>query len=319
MKKRFHLVAIGAVILVATIAWQKMQRANALGKGRRDTKVLGHSDGGGTHQRIVSLAPSITESLFSLGLGERIVGVTQYCDYPKEALSKKKVGGYYDPNYEAIVGLRPDLVVLFPEHLAQRQALADMDIETLTLNHNKIENILESILLTGKTCGVGKKAQSLVADIRQRIAKIQDMTKGLPRPRVLVSMGRNMGTGSIQDAYISGGNDYYHELITMAGGKNAYQGDIAFPAVSKEGIIRMNPEVIIDMIPDIDTTGWNEKAILDEWQSVKEVSAVQSGRVYVFTEDYVVVPGPRFILLLEKIAKVLHPELGSVSKVRTEP
>ena len=310
MKKRFHLVVIGAVVLVAIIAWQRTQRANALSKDHRDTKALGHSDEGATHQRIVSLAPSITESLFSLGLGERIVGVTQYCDYPKEALSKKKVGGYYDPNYEAIVGLRPDLVVLFSEHLAQRQALAEMDIKTLTLDHNKVDKILGSLLLIGKTCGVEKKAQSLVTDIRRRIARIQDMTKGLPRPRVLVSMGRNMGTGSIQDVYISGGNDYYHDLITMAGGNNAYQGNIAFPAVSKEGIIRMNPEVIIDMIPDIDVAGWNEKAIIDEWQSVGEVSAVQSGKVYVFTEDYVVVPGPRFILLLEKMAKVLHPEIN---------
>ncbi len=98
-------------------------------------------------------------------------------------------------------------------------------------------------------------------------------------------------------------------MITLAGGVNAYAGDIAFPVVSREGIVQMNPEVIIDMIPDIDEKDWDKAMISKEWDAVSHVDAVSKGRVYVFGEDYVVIPGPRFILILEKMARLIHPEV----------
>jgi iron complex transport system substrate-binding protein len=259
------------------------------------------------YRRIVSLAPSITETLFILGVMDRIVGVTRYCDFPPEALAKTEIGGYYDPNYEAIVALNPDLIIMLVEHEGPKQHLNKLGLATLVVDHRSVSGILNSIQTIGRACGVEEKAESIVADIRERINRIRQKTVGLPRSRVLISVGRNMGSGSLRDIYISGRDDFYDEMISLAGGINAYEGNVAFPIVSGEGIIQMNPEVVIDMVPDLDRSDWDEAMVLEEWKAVSNVAAVKNGRVHVFGEGFVVIPGPRFILILEKIARALYP------------
>jgi iron complex transport system substrate-binding protein len=261
------------------------------------------------YERIVSMAPSITEILFELGLGDNVVGVTDYCDYPPEVLDKEKIGGYYDPNYEAVYLLNPDLVIMLTEHEEPKTYFSQLGLNVLVVDHSTISGILKSIMAVGKTNEVLSKAESLVRDLRERMEQIRIKTQDLERPRVMVSVGRNMGSGSLKDVYISGKDNFYDEMITLSGGINSYEGKVAFPVVSGEGIIRINPEVIIDMIPDIELKSWNRTMILKEWETVSQVDAVKNGRVYIFGEDYVVVPGPRFILILEKMAKVLHPDV----------
>jgi len=268
------------------------------------TDSQGHVQG--NHSRIISLAPSITETLFQLGLGDRVVGVTRYCDYPREALAKAKVGGYYDPNYEAILLLNPDLILMLPEHEEPREHLGKLGLSILVVDHKTIPGILNTIMTIGKVCGVEQAAESIVSDLRTRMEHIRQTTEGLPRPRVMISVGRNMG--SLKDVYVSGRGGFYDEMITFAGGKNAYVGNIAFPVISGEGIIRLNPEVIIDMVPDLEEKGLDEAMILKEWETVSQVDALRNGRVHVFGQDYVVVPGPRFILIVEQMARVIHPQ-----------
>jgi len=260
------------------------------------------------YKRIISLAPSITETLFSLDLGENVVGVTRYCVFPVEAQQKAKIGGYYDPSYEAIVALRPDLVIMLPEHEVSKKSLANLDVKTLVVNHNNITEILNSILVIGKACTVEKKALALISSLKERMAHVKQKTHGLPRPKILVSIGRNMGSGSLKDVYIASQSSFYGEIIECAGGTNAYQGKIPFPIVTAEGINGINPQVILDMIPDIKAKGWDEKTILKEWQTVSQVDAVKNNSVYIMGEDYVVVAGPRFILILEQMARLIHPE-----------
>jgi iron complex transport system substrate-binding protein len=258
--------------------------------------------------RIVSLAPSITEILFMLGLGDRVAGVTRYCNFPPAARTRPRIGGYDDPSYEAVVALNPDLVVLLPEHEAAGENLGKLGFPLLVVDHRSISGILNSMETIGKACGVERKAMSVTRELRERMERIRRATEGLPRPRVLLSVGRNMGSGSLEDVYVSGRTVFYDEMISLAGGINAYRGDIAFPVLSREGMIRMNPGVIIDMIPDFDEKGLARAAILREWETVSPVDAVKNGRVYVFGEDYVAVPGPRFILIAEKMARAIHPE-----------
>ena len=260
-------------------------------------------------QRIVSLAPSITESLYALGLIDRVVGVTRYCDYPPEALTKTKIGGYYDPNYEAIVMLEPDLIIMLAEHEGPREHLAELGYPIIVVNHKSISGILRSIEAVGKACGALQKAKSITEDIKARMERIRAKTAGQPSPRVMVSIGRNMGSGTLKDVYISGKEGFYDEMIEMIGGVNAYGGGVAFPVVSSEGIVTMNPEVIIDMVPDLEENGWNPEMILKEWDALSQVDAVKNRRVYVFGEDYVAVPGPRFISIMEKMARVMYPNI----------
>ncbi|MBN2717032.1 MAG: ABC transporter substrate-binding protein, partial [Deltaproteobacteria bacterium] len=148
---------------------------------------------------------------------------------------------------------------------------------------------------------------ALVASLEARmnaVRKHQPLPSQKPKT-VMIATGRNMGTGKIEDAYIIGKDGFYQDMIEMVGAQNAYQGGGAFPVVSNEGILRMNPDVIIDMVPDIDKQNISEESILSEWRQMKDLSAVQHKEVHLLTDDYVVVPGPRFILLLEQFSRIL--------------
>ncbi len=261
------------------------------------------------YSRIVSLAPSITETLFALGLGDRVVGVTRFCTWPREAAEKQTVGGYLDPNYEMMASLRPDLVLLLPEHEAVRAYLDQLGIHHETVHNRTVEEIMATIGTIGDICGVEARADSLLADVEERMAAIREGSQGQKRPRVLVSIGRTLGTGTLTDVYVSGSGTYYDELITLAGGGNAYSGDdIAYPILSAEGLLHLNPDIIFDLIPDFDKKGYDRKAILDEWRGIGNVNAVRDSAVFLLTGDYTVIPGPRFILLLEDMATIIRVE-----------
>jgi iron complex transport system substrate-binding protein len=307
MRRKLILVAI--VLLAFTGSYLGKKAIHESRKGISDVHVRTYLQDHDSYRLIVSLAPSITEILFALGLEDSVVGVTRYCDFPPVARTKTNVGGYYDPNYESIVTLYADLVIMLEEHEEPRQYLSELGLNTLVVNHKSISGILNSITVIGKTCGVDKKAEAIVRDLQLRMERIRQKTEGLPRPRVMISVEKNMGSGNLKDVYISGREEFYNEMITLAGGVNAYAGDIAFPAVSREGIVQMNPEVIIDIIPDIDEKDTGNAMISKEWDALSQVDAVSKDRVYVFGEDYVVIPGPRFILILEKMARLIHPEV----------
>jgi iron complex transport system substrate-binding protein len=261
-------------------------------------------------ERIVSMAPSITEVLFALGLGEKVKGVTRYCDYPPEALSRPRVGGYLDPNYEAVLALQPDLVIILAEQAERISFFEELNLRCLVVDQSGVEGIQRSVLQIGRACGAGPLAEELAGKLRARIERVRARTAGLPRPGVMVTVGRNLTHDSLKDLYISGRDGYYDELIGMAGGVNVYrERTVAFPTVSAEGIRELDPAVIIDMIPDLDKSGADTAACRRAWDFASGVAAVDSGRVYVFGEDYVVRPGPRFILLLEDMARAIHPEV----------
>jgi iron complex transport system substrate-binding protein len=262
----------------------------------------------GGYERIVSLAPSITEDLYTLGLMDRVVGVTRFCDYPPEALDKTKIGGYTDPNYEAIIALKPDLIIMLAEHEEPRKRLGKLGFDIVSVNHKSIEGILESIEAIGDACGVLPKAKAVTKHLMERMERIQEKTAGYPSPRVMVSIGRNMGSGSLEDVYISGKDGFYDEMIERLGGVNTYTGNIAAPVISYEGILQMNPDVIIDIVPDLEERGWDLEQIYKEWEMVQQVKAVRNKRVYVFGEDYVAVPGPRFIKIMEEMARAMYPD-----------
>ncbi|MBI3014734.1 MAG: ABC transporter substrate-binding protein [Candidatus Tectomicrobia bacterium] len=259
--------------------------------------------------RIVSLAPSITEVLFALGFGDQIVGVSEYTRYPPEAIGKPRIGGYINPNYEAIVRLDPTLVVLLGEHWGARKALEELGLRTLLVNHKTVEGILDSMRRLGAACGKERQAAEVVSRIEERVQSIQERTRGLPRPRVMISVGRNFSGENLVDVYVSGRDGFYNELLTLAGGVNVYEGETAkLPVLSREGLLHLNPEVIIDMIGDKVNNHIGDEEVLRLWRSVPGIEAVRRGRVYVFHQDYAVIPGPRFVLLLEDLARTLHPE-----------
>ncbi len=260
-------------------------------------------------ERIVSMAPSITETLFALGLGDRVVGVTRYCKYPAGARQKAKVGGYLDPNFEAIVALRPDLVVILADSGPARRTFDKLRLPTLVVCHKSIDGILDSISTIGRTCGAEKKDEEIVADIRSRMQRVRRKTADLPRHSVLIAIDRMLDRRRLEDIYFVGRDGQLDRMIELAGGRNAYRAAVRFPVISTEGILQINPQVIIDVVPELKAAEIGKEAILADWRQVAEVDAVKHGRVYVLADDRASIPGPGFIRTVEHLARLIHPEV----------
>jgi iron complex transport system substrate-binding protein len=260
--------------------------------------------------RIISLAPSITEILFALDLGDSVVGVTRFCKFPQEASERTDVGGYYDPNYEAMAALRPDLAIVMPEHETVRNRLTGMGIETLTVDHRTVAGILDSIDAIGRMGGVEREAEALVRSLKQRMGAVEALTQGLERPRVMLTIERDVNSDRIEGVYLAGNSGWLDELIRLAGGVNAYRGPLAFPEVSAEGILNLNPDVIVEMLGDLlgQEPEERQRQATRAWQRLPSVNAVKHDRVHILTEQFVIIPGPRFILILENLARILHPD-----------
>ena len=262
------------------------------------------------YTRIVSLAPSITEALYALDLGERVVGVTNFCDYPPAAKTKPKVGGIIDTNYEAIMQLQSDLVVLYPVHRDAQERLKELDLRTLTVDCRTLDGILESIDIIGKACHVPERSDALLEDIHARMNAIRARTEGLERPTVLISAGRSKEGTAVGEVYAAGRGQWYDDIIHIAGGENVFTEDgLPFPTVTGEGLVRLNPDVIIEMAPADASGSRTPEEIAAQWDVLPEITAVRDGRVYVLDGDYTTIPGPRMVRTIEDLARVLHPEI----------
>ncbi len=301
VRARVHLAVAVFVIVAAVTAYLAGQEA-------RPSDV--DNDNASPCQRVVSLAPSITETLFALGLGDRVVGVTRYCDFPAEARTKEKIGGYSTPNYELIFDLRPDVVFLLNLHQDAKKHLTALNIETQTVVAERVDDVFGSIEAVGRVCSEEQRARDLVRSIEERLARIQQKTANLKRPRVLVSVGRSMGSNSIKDVFVAGRNSFFSQVVELAGGANAMeQGSVIYPRLSAEGILDLNPAVIVDLVVNNEEKNISEEEVILQWKSVGRTDAFRNGRVHVLGQDYVVVPGPRFIELVEQLARLFHPDL----------
>ena len=262
----------------------------------------------GDFQRIVSTAPSVTETLFALGLGDRVAGVTRFCKFPPEAIEKPKIGGYLDLNFEAMVMLRPDLVVLLDEQTEIADRLHEAHIPTLTVDHRSIDAVLESMLTIGRTCHVEKNAAQLVDSLRSRLERLAQETAGRPKPRVLIAVDRTLGVGRIEDLYVAGNEGHLTALVEAAGGTNVYDGAVRFPQVSAEGIIAMNPDIVLDCVSEEALAAHGDKTLTADWRRLDAVDAVRHRRVYLMADDHATIPGPYCVDVAERIARLIHPD-----------
>ncbi|MBI2875515.1 MAG: cobalamin-binding protein [Candidatus Tectomicrobia bacterium] len=257
-------------------------------------------------QRIVSLAPSLTEILFALGLGNRVVGVTDFCDYPEAARRRPKVGGYVTPSLEAIVGLKPQLVVAVPDvtNRALLERLSQLEIQVLRHEARGLPDIWSTIEAIGRTTGTQPQAQRLVAEMRERMERVREQTRRAPQVRVLFVF-------AYDPLVVAGGGTFFDELIRLAGGTNvAGDSRVRYPKYSLEEVLRRDPQVILlpgrhgvsaDLLPAQDSA--------QPWQRWPGISAVRQGRIYTVNDTALIRPGPRLIQGLELLARLLHPEL----------
>lgn len=252
-------------------------------------------------QRIVSLSPSNTEILFALGLKDRIVGVTNYCDYPPEARKKEKVGGYSDPNLEKIISLDPDLVVAGDRHDKIAKELKDLSVPVLVVNPQNLADTLAMIEKVGIATGQRAEAQEIVEDIRNKIDGVKAKLKGVTlKPRVYYEIWYS-------PLVSVGPNTVIDDIITLCGGVNV-TGDAPtqWPQYSEEALIAKNPDVIIHSYSHGDLKEANIEGRQGGWQ---DLNAIKNRRIYVVDADVANRPGPRITQAIDEFARAIHPEL----------
>jgi iron complex transport system substrate-binding protein len=257
-------------------------------------------------QTIVSLAPTNTEIIFALGLGDKVVGVTEYCNYPKEALTKQTVGGYSTINMEKIVAANPDIIFANPMNGEENiDYLRQLGYTVIVIQSDSVEGTYAAIQMIGKCTGTTAEAESIVSDMKIRIQAITDkLTDVTKKPTVMHAM-------SVDPYWVSGSNTFQNELITLAGGTNAFADVNGWGVVTLEKLLTTNPEIIlVDSGSKMGTTGENtlQKAFLTNGR-LSSITAVKNDDVYVMDSDTFDRSGPRIVDSLEQLAQILHPEI----------
>jgi len=251
-------------------------------------------------KRVVSLAPSLTEMLFAIGAGESVVGVTEYCDYPPEALTKTQVGDSR-PNLEAILALQPDLVLamdLIRDDVLD--TLQQLKIPLFTVKAQSLEHIYGHLQTLGRMLSKVSEANALAQSMRKKVQAIRSRTEALSKPRVLYVVYpkpfMTVGPGS-----------FIHQLLELAGGDNiAKDAGESYPRLSMEVVIQKDPEILL--FPSMGGTGSLETD-LAQWTKWTTMSAVKHERLHFVPWTLISRPGPRLVQGLEALAKAIHPEV----------
>ena len=271
-------------------------------------------------ERIVSMAPSITETLFALDLGDKVVGVDQFSNYPPEVEELKEkgkievIGGFINPNIEKIVALNPDLVIAVELQAPFVKILESLGINVIVVKSESLTDIYTSITTIGQATGQIDKAQEVISDLKQRIRSVWEKTKDIPEKLRVIHIVW------LEPLMVAGQKSYINDIISIAGGINAF-GDVteAYPIVSPEAVIEAQPDVII--VSGHASPGKSPEEIIDYLKSLPgwaDLKAVKEGRIYVLmdeAEDALVRPGPRVAVAIEMIAKILYPELFGLEEV----
>lgn len=254
--------------------------------------------------RVVSLAPSLSETVCALGGSNQLIGVTDYCLYPAELKTKPRIGGYLNPNLERITALRPDLVLALPEHRDIAEKLGRLGLRVETIMNWSVEDVYRSLAKVGSLIGREREARALTSSLRARSAKLAHARpKKLRCLLVLGSMGP--GEQEMKEFYLVGRNGFLNELLGLAGGENAWKkSQPYFPKVGQEALLELNPDVVIELVPQADLSAAEKKRRQKLWA---DLPFFEAGRkhYHLIHADHVLQAGPRFVETLEQLSQIL--------------
>ena len=253
-------------------------------------------------ERIISLVPAVTETLFAIGAGPRVVAVSSYDVEPPEVTRLPRVGALLDPDLERVLALRPDLVAIYASQHDLRQQLARAGVDVFPYVHGGLADVTATILALGTATGEVAGARALAERLSRQIDEVRRRVNGQPRPATLLVFGR--APGSLRNLYASGGYGFLHDMLEAAGGENVF-ADLPRESVqaSTEMIMARAPEVILEL-----RAAGDEPPDVAAWNAVSAVPAVRHSRVIVLTGSDLVVPGPRTGAATERLARALHPK-----------
>jgi iron complex transport system substrate-binding protein len=254
--------------------------------------------------RIISVVPAVTEVLFAIGAGPQVVGVSSFDTYPPEVRSRPTVGALLDPDFERILALKPDLVVVYGTQSDLADRLRRARIPMFTYQHAGLADVWTTITKLGARVGRASDASALVRSIERDLDQIRARVSGRPRPRVALLFGRE--PGALRNMFVSGGIGFLHDLIELVGGVNVF-ADVARESLqaSSELMLARAPDVIIETRP----SSWRGDAARERavWQGLPVLPAVRSGRVHIVADDRLFIPGPRVADAARLLADLIHP------------
>ncbi len=266
---------------------------------------------GGVPARIVSLAPNLTEILFAIGAGEQVVGVTKFCRYPPEAPTRAIVGDYYNWNYEVILLLKPDLIVTCPSDTTALPHFQALNLPFLTPDTSSLNAIQQSILSLGQATGHYQEAERLSRDISDSVESVTAKIPFTTQPcSVILVITRNVSLGNLTEVGLGGAGTLHNEILYLLKAVNAYDGRLSYAQITYEGLLQLNPDVIIELAPDLSQAAPEVLAKnLASWNVLTDLEAVKNSRVYLLTDDYISTPGPRVNLIVADFAKCIYPDI----------
>lgn len=257
--------------------------------------------------RILSLTPNVTEILFAMGLGDKVVGRSTFCLYPPEAEKIPAVGDTLHLNLEKIIALAPTIAFVVTRRDDIPKRLEGVGIHTVAIRSDRTDEMLKAIETIGEATGHGIDAQVLADHITVGLAKVRAQVRDLPRPRVLFAFPMTVGSPQMM---VAGRGTFVDDLLDVAGGENAYPKKADWPTVGPADVIGMAPQVVIVNAAGADAAPDRLAAVRAAWTNWKSIPAVKNNRVVILTEAYLTIPGPRVAEAARLLAEAIHPELA---------
>lgn len=296
IKKLFNLAFIMFVIIVFLNTWVEGQERTVTDEIGRKVKISNYP------KRIISLAPSITEILFALGLNEEIAAVTNFCDYPEAVLNKPRIGGFINPSIEKIVSLKPDLIIATTDgnRWETIHRLSDLGFTVYLIRPKSFSGVMKAIHHIGVMVGREEESRKIIVNMISKKEEIATRTKSLPKPKVFFQIGyapiMTVGRETLAD-----------DLIRLAGGKSISENEsVNYPLYNIETILSKAPEIIIISSMDSNKDYMN---LVEKWRNWKSIPAVRMNTIYVIDSNLVDRSTPRIVEGLEALAKMIHPEV----------
>ncbi len=259
-------------------------------------------------QRVISTSPAITEILFAIGAGDRVVGVTDFCNYPEQACRLPSIGGPLNPSTETWITLKPDLIIIQEDSEVIQKNAKIFEIPSLTVSVNNLNNILNSIQIIADSLHMPQAGHQLAIKIKTKIEGYRTHLKKI-KPRQVLMLLSDTNDPS-RDLYAVGRDTFLNELLTIAGGENVLPDTMArYPKVSKEYIIAKSPEIIIEVGPKSNLSKEETLARKKTWGKFSTLRAVKDDKLYFISADYILIPGPRLLNILDDFTRTIHPEL----------
>jgi len=255
---------------------------------------------------LISFSPNITETVFALGQGDRIVAVSSFCDFPAQAKTLPNAGDYLSPNFEKIALLAPEMMLLAGEHDKVATFAKMNGIRTVNAHMDNLATIESGIGIVAKALGVPDRGMTLWQQVDSELQAVRDQVAGKPKPKVLVLTFRT--DHDLNTLFTVGGESFVSEMVEVAGGQNIFaDSDTTYFEASKESVVILAPDVVIEFHAGQSLTEDEIEAYRSDWAALDSLPAVRNGRIHLFTESYGLRPGPRVALIAEQFAAWIHP------------